>query len=172
MPSNASTKRQARIREQLNLVGLKATPQRLTVLQTMLSHERRHLSAEDLYQRISEQNGRRVGMATIYRVLGQLTEVGILARHIFDAESGRAVYEVQQGAHHDHLICMRCGKVEEFVDEAIAARSRGVAASLGYTLAQQQLALYGHCAACTAAASLGAGRGGASARQRHDQRAS
>ena len=151
MPPNTTTRRQARIRERLNNVGLKATPQRLTVLQTLLTHERRHLSAEDVYQRIAQQNGR-VGMATIYRVLGQLTGVGILARHIFDADSGRAVYEVQQGTHHDHLICVRCGRVDEFVDEAIVSRNRNVAASLGYTLAQHELTLYGHCAACSAAA--------------------
>ena len=84
MPTNTTTtRRQARIRERLNDVGLKATPQRLTVLQTMLTHERRHLSAADVHQRIAQQNGR-VGMATIYRVLGQLTGVGILARHIFE----------------------------------------------------------------------------------------
>lgn len=158
MPANASSRRQARIRERLNDVGLKATPQRLTVLQTMLSHERRHLSAEEVYQRIAEQNGR-VSMATIYRVLGQLTGVGILARHICDAESGKAVYEVQQDSHHDHLICIRCGKVDEFVDEAIAARSRGVAAARGYTLAHQQLSLYGCCAACGASARSSAARG-------------
>ena len=150
MASNIPARRQARIRERLNNVGLKATPQRLTVLQTMLTHERRHLSAEEVYQRITQQNGR-VGMATIYRVLGQLTGVGILSRHIFDAESGKAVYEVQQGVHHDHLICVRCGKVDEFVDEAITARSRSVAGSLGYTLAQHQLTLYGYCAGCGAA---------------------
>jgi Fur family transcriptional regulator, ferric uptake regulator len=151
MPANATARRQERIRQQLNSVGLKATPQRLTVLQTMLTHERRHLSAEDVYQRIAQQKGR-VGMATIYRVLGQLTGAGILARHIFDADSGRAVYEVQQGAHHDHLICIGCGRVDEFVDDAIDARNRDVAASLGYTLAQHELTLYGYCASCSGAA--------------------
>lgn len=150
MPANTTIGRQALIRERLENVGLKATPQRLTVLQAMLTHERRHLSAGDVYQRITQQEGR-VGMATIYRVLGQLTGVGILARHIFDAESGRAVYEVQEGAHHDHFFCVRCGKVDEFVDEVIAARNRKVAASLGYTLAVHELKLYGHCAACNSA---------------------
>jgi Fur family ferric uptake transcriptional regulator len=151
---NAAARGQARIREQLRTAGLKATPQRLKVLQTMLVHERRHLCAEDVYLRISQQNGH-VGMATIYRVLGQLTEAGILARHIFDAESGKSVYEVQQDVHHDHLICVRCGKVDEFIDDDIAARSRSLAASAGYTFAQHQLALYGYCSACSTAARSG-----------------
>ena len=152
MPASSNSVRRSRIREQLGNVGLKATPQRLTVLEAMLSHERRHLSAEDVYKKISEGLGR-VGMATIYRVLGQLTDVGILARHIFDADSGRSVYEVQRDRHHDHLICLQCGLVDEFVDEAIAELSRSRAQSKGFTLAQHQLALYGYCAACQAASS-------------------
>lgn len=141
--------RRARMREQLNSVGLKATPQRLTVLGAMLAHERRHLSADDVYHKIAEER-RPVGMATIYRVLGHLTDVGILVRHVFVSESGKAVYEVQHGRHHEHLICLQCGKVDEFVDETIAKVSRSQAESKGYTLSQHQLALYGHCAECRA----------------------
>lgn len=133
--------------DKLNNAGLKATMPRLKVLQVFHAHERRHLSAEDVFRRISEQNGD-VGLATIYRVLGQLTDVGILERSVFDAESGKAVYELHQGAHHDHLICLDCGRVDEFVDDVIEQRQKAVARSNGYALEQHQLALYGHCAEC------------------------
>jgi Fur family ferric uptake transcriptional regulator len=136
-----------RASEELNNVGLKATGPRLKVLQVFHAHERRHLSAEDLYRRISEEGGD-VGLATIYRVLGQLTDVGILVRSVFDAESGKAVYEIHRGKHHDHLICLECGRVDEFVDDVIEKRQRAVAESNGYALAQHQLALYGYCADC------------------------
>lgn len=147
MATKSTTRRELRAREQLNNVGLKATSQRLQVLQTLQAHERRHLSAEEVHQRISEQSGR-VGMATVYRVLGQLTDVGIVARHIFDPGSGKAVYEVHRGTHHDHIICLQCARVDEFVDDAILERSRGVATAKGYALSQHHLALYGYCAAC------------------------
>jgi Fur family transcriptional regulator, ferric uptake regulator len=133
--------------EELNNVGLKATLPRLKVLQVFHSSPSRHLSAEDVYRRISEQKGE-VGLATIYRVLGQLTDVGILVRSVFDPESGRAVYEIHEGKHHDHLICLECGRVDEFVDDVIEKRQRAVAESNGYALAQHQLALYGYCADC------------------------
>lgn len=138
------------MREQLNNVGLKATPQRLMVLHVLQNHERRHLSAEEVYRGIVAENGR-VGLATVYRVLGQLTSVGILSRHIFNPESGKAVYEVQRDKHHSHLICYQCERVEEFVDDGIGERSRAVAESRGYWLAQHHLALYGYCAECWAA---------------------
>jgi Fur family ferric uptake transcriptional regulator len=134
-----------RVAEQLNTVGLKATLPRLKVLQVFHSHERRHLTAEDVHRRMVEQNSD-VGLATVYRVLAQLTDVGILARSVF--ESGTAVYEVHQGKHHDHLICLECGRVDEFVDEVIEERQKAVAQSSGYALAQHQLALYGYCPAC------------------------
>ena len=151
MPTKLKTTPGRRAGEQLNNVGLKATPQRLKVLTILGSHERRHLSAEEIYQRITEQEGG-VGLATVYRVLGQLTDVGIVDRHIFDADSGKAVYELHQGAHHDHLICVECGRVEEFADDAINERSRGVAEARGFALAQYELALYGYCNACRTAA--------------------
>jgi Fur family ferric uptake transcriptional regulator len=149
MPTNLTTRRALRAREQLNRVGLKATSQRLKVLQILHSHERRHLSAEEIYQRITEESGH-VGLATVYRVLGQLTALGIVARHIFNAESGKAVYEVHQGNPHDHLICLECERVDEFADHTIVERSRGVAEARGYALSQHQLALYGYCAECRA----------------------
>jgi Fur family ferric uptake transcriptional regulator len=100
-----------------------------------------------VHRRITDEQGD-VGLATIYRVLGQLTDVGILERSVFDAESGKAVYELHRGKHHDHLICLECGRVDEFVDDVIEKRQRAVAESKGYVLAQHQLALYGYCADC------------------------
>jgi Fur family ferric uptake transcriptional regulator len=135
------------VSEGLNKVGLKATLPRLKVLEVFSEHERRHLSAEDVYRRIGEKHGV-VGLATVYRVLNQLTDVGLLVRNTFDGESGKAVYEVHQGYHHDHLICLECGRVDEFVDDVIEKRQRAVAESNGYALAQHQLALYGYCAVC------------------------
>jgi Fur family ferric uptake transcriptional regulator len=143
-----------RASEELNNVGLKATMPRLKVLQVFHGHERRHLSAEDVYRRISEEKGD-VGLATIYRVLAQLTDVGILVRSVFDAESGKAVYEIHRGKHHDHLICLECGRVDEFVDDVIEKRQRAIAESNGYALAQHQLALYGYCADCRSAGKRG-----------------
>lgn len=137
-----------RAAEKLNNVGLKATTPRLKVLQIFHAHERRHLSAEDVHRRMVEQQID-VGLATVYRVLGQLTEVGILARSTF--EPGKAVYELQQDKHHDHLICLECGRVDEFTDDVIEERQRSIAESSGYALAQHQLALYGYCPECRAA---------------------
>jgi Fur family ferric uptake transcriptional regulator len=134
-----------RVAEQLSTAGLKATGPRLKVLQVFHSHERRHLTAEDLHRRMVEEDAD-VGLATVYRVLAQLTEVGILSRNVF--ESGVAVYEVHQGKHHDHLICLECGRVDEFVDDVIERRQKAIAQSNGYALAQHQLALYGYCPGC------------------------
>jgi Fur family ferric uptake transcriptional regulator len=134
-----------RVTEQLNKVGLKATMPRLKVLQVFHLHERRHLTAEDVHRRMLELKAD-VGLATVYRVLGQLTDVGILSRHVFEA--GKSVYEIQHGKHPDHLICLECGRVDEFVDDVIEARQRAVAQSSGYALAQHQLALYGYCPDC------------------------
>jgi Fur family transcriptional regulator, ferric uptake regulator len=136
-----------RATEELNNVGLKATAPRLKILQIFHAHERRHLTAEDVYRRVSDESGE-IGLATIYRVLGQLTDVGILTKSVFDADSGKAVYEIHAGKHHDHLICLECGRVDEFVDEVIEKRQKAVAESNGYALAQHQLALYGYCADC------------------------
>jgi Fur family ferric uptake transcriptional regulator len=131
--------------DRLNRVGLKATIPRLKVLQVFHTHERRHLSAEDVHRRMVEQKSD-VGLATVYRVLGQLTDVGILTRNTF--ESGKAVYEVRDGAHHDHLICLECGRVDEFADPVIEERQKAIAQSSGYAVAQHHLALYGYCPDC------------------------
>ncbi len=134
-----------RTAEKLKNVGLKATGPRLKVLQIFHASEQRHLTAEDVHRRMIDARSD-VGLATVYRVLNQLTEVGILSRNVF--ELGSAVYELHQDQHHDHLICLECGRVDEFSDEVIEERQRSIAASSGYALAQHQLALYGYCPKC------------------------
>lgn len=135
------------VTKELQSVGLKATMPRIKVLQVFHSHERRHLSAEDVYRGLAEQGGE-IGVGTVYRVLGQLTDVGILVRSVFGSDLGKAVYELHGGAHHDHLICLGCGRVEEFADDVIENQQRSIAEARGYSLAQHQLALYGYCANC------------------------
>ncbi|HTU63434.1 MAG TPA: ferric iron uptake transcriptional regulator [Polyangiales bacterium] len=136
-----------RAAEKLNNVGLKATTPRLKVLQIFHGGEQRHLTAEDVHRRMVEMR-LDIGLATVYRVLNQLTDVGILSRNVFEA--GKAVYELQLGQHHDHLICLECGRVDEFSDDVIEERQRSIAESSGYALAQHQLALYGYCPKCRA----------------------
>ena len=140
------------VSDKLRNVGLKATGPRLKVLQGFHSHERRHLTAEDVHRHMLEQKVD-VGLATVYRVLGQLTDVGILNRNMF--ESNKAVYELHEGDHHDHIICLECGRVDEFSDDVIEERQRSIAQSNGYALAQHQLALYGYCPVCRSARSKG-----------------
>ena len=131
--------------EHLKNAGLKVTLPRIKVLEVFRAAEARHLSAEDVYQRLSSRQAD-VGLATVYRVLTQLEEAGMLARHNFNA--GKAVYELNEGKHHDHLICLDCGRTDEFTDPTIEKRQRAVAESLGYVLRDHHMALYGYCPAC------------------------
>ncbi|HEX5659231.1 MAG TPA: ferric iron uptake transcriptional regulator [Polyangiales bacterium] len=141
----ASSPVEMRPADKLSHVGLKVTTPRLKVLHIFQTHERHHLTAEDVHRGMLDQKSD-IGLATVYRVLGQLTDVGILSRNVF--ESGKAVYELQRGEHHDHLICLECGRVDEFSDDVIEERQRSIAEASGYALAQHQLALYGYCPAC------------------------
>lgn len=100
----------------LKSVGLKATLHRMQVLEIIRNSEHRHLSAEEVYRPICEQ-GSDVGLATVHRVLSQLEGVGLLSRNVFDG--GKAVFEINESRHHDHLICLTCGRVDEFSKEAI-----------------------------------------------------
>ena len=122
--------------------GLKATLPRLKILEIFQNSSVRHLSAEDVYKLLLTEN-LDVGLATVYRVLTQFEQAGLLSRHHF--ESGKAVFELNQGSHHDHLVCLDCGHVEEFVDEAIEKRQRDIAKNLGFKLQEHSLAMYGHC---------------------------
>ena len=122
--------------------GLKATLPRLKILEIFQNSSVRHLSAEDVYKLLLAEN-LDVGLATVYRVLTQFEQAGLLSRNHF--ESGKAVFELNQGSHHDHLVCLDCGRVEEFFDEEIEKRQHKIAAERGFKLAEHALALYGSC---------------------------
>ena len=126
----------------LKASGLKATLPRLKILEIFQNSEVRHLSAEDVYKVLLGDN-MDVGLATVYRVLTQFEQAGLLHRNHF--ESGKAVFELNAGSHHDHLVCMDCGRVEEFYDGEIEQRQHNIAKERGFTLAEHSLALYGHC---------------------------
>ncbi len=128
--------------DELKNAGLKATLPRLKVLSLFENSKERHLSAEDVYK-ILLTTGEDVGLATVYRVLTQFEQAGLLVRHHF--ESGKAVFELNQGGHHDHIVCMQCGRVEEFFDEAIELRQKQVAAERGFTIHDHSLHIYADC---------------------------
>lgn len=133
----------------LKNLGLKATGPRLKILEIFQERakagEDRHLSAEEVYKELVNV-GEDVGLATVYRVLAQYASAGILTRRNF--EHGTAVFELDDGHHHDHLICVMCGKVVEFVDEEVEKRQAEVAAKHGYELVDHSMALYGVCPEC------------------------
>jgi Fur family ferric uptake transcriptional regulator len=133
--------------EELKSSGLKATLPRIKILQVFQQSERRHLTAEDVYKALLG-DGSDIGLATVYRVLMQFEQAGLLTRSNF--ESGKAVFELNEGQHHDHLVCLTCGRVEEFFDAEIEARQRAVAVARGFELQEHSLALYANCtkAAC------------------------
>lgn len=128
--------------DQLKTMGLKVTGPRLKILNLFEQTERRHLTAEDVYRLLIAENID-VGLATVYRVLTQFEHAGILVRHHFDND--KAVYELNRGAHHDHLLCLQCGKVEEFYDPEIERRQHAIAAERGFKLAEHSLHLYVEC---------------------------
>lgn len=127
----------------LKKAGLKVTLPRLKILEILQERENHHVSAEDLYKRLLDM-GEEVGLATVYRVLNQFDDVGIVTRHNF--ESGKSVFELTQQNRHDHLICLDCGKVIEFSDDSIDARQQEIADRHGIRLTNHSLYLYGHCA--------------------------
>jgi Fur family transcriptional regulator, ferric uptake regulator len=131
--------------ENLRHVGLKATQPRLRVLEIIRTSSQRHLSADEVYKRLLDEK-LEVGLATVYRVLGQLEQAGILSRTTFD--SGKAVYELDEGTHHDHMVCVACGRVDEFHDAQIEERQHAVAVARGFSLQEHRLALYGLCSRC------------------------
>lgn len=122
--------------------GLKATIPRLKILELFERSDVRHLSAEDVY-RILMNDNMDVGLATVYRVLTQFEQAGLLERHYF--ESGKAVFEINHGMHHDHLVCVNCGRVEEFYDPEIEARQNQIAAERGFIIHDHALYLYVNC---------------------------
>jgi len=126
----------------LKSIGLKATYPRLKILDLFQSSEQRHLTAEDVYRALMNE-GMDIGLATVYRVLTQFEQAGLLERHYF--ESGKAVFELNEGGHHDHLVCMQCGKVEEFFDAEIERRQNQIAAERGFAIREHALYIYADC---------------------------
>ncbi len=130
---------------ELKEMGLKATGPRLRILNLFETCEERHLTAEDVYRLLlAEQID--IGLATVYRVLTQFEQAGILTRHHF--ESGKAVFELSQGGHHDHLVCVKCGDVEEFYDAELEKLQDAIAAKHGFQIQEHELYLYGVCKSC------------------------
>lgn len=122
--------------------GLKATLPRIKILEVFQRAQQRHMTAEDVYKALLDENAD-IGLATVYRVLTQFEQAGLLSRNHF--ESGKAVFELNEGHHHDHLVCLTCGRVEEFFDPEIEQRQHAVAAERGFELQEHSLALYASC---------------------------
>lgn len=129
----------------LKKAGLKATLPRIKILQILEENPLRHMSAEDVYKVLLGTN-EDVGLATVYRVLTQFETAGLVSRHHF--EGGQSVFEINQGEHHDHILCIGCGKVDEFVDEVIEQRQRAIAKKSGYVMTDHSLYIYGMCGEC------------------------
>ena len=128
--------------EELKSSGLKATLPRIKILEIFQRAPRRHMTAEDVYKALIGE-GSDIGLATVYRVLMQFEQAGLLTRSNF--ESGKAVFELNEGRHHDHLVCLTCGRVEEFFDDEIERRQRAIAAARGFELQDHSLSLYARC---------------------------
>lgn len=131
--------------QQLKEVGLKVTLPRIKILNILENSVERHLSAEDVYKALLEAEDE-VGLATVYRVLTQFEQAGMVVRHHF--EGGHSVFELDKGEHHDHLVCLKCGKVVEFTDDVIEQRQHDIAENAGFTLQDHSLYLYGVCTQC------------------------
>lgn len=128
--------------QELKKAGLKVTLPRLKILEILKEPKNQHISAEDVYKILLEQ-GEDIGLATVYRVLNQFDDAGILDRHHF--EGGKSVFEISDKNHHDHLVCLDCGKVIEFEDDVIETRQSEIAQSHGIKLTNHSLYLYGRC---------------------------
>lgn len=128
--------------EELKSSGLKATLPRIKILEVFQQAAQRHMTAEDVYKALLAE-GSDIGLATVYRVLMQFEQAGLLTRSNF--ESGKAVFELNEGQHHDHLVCLDCGRVEEFFDPEIERRQHAIAAARGFELQDHSLALYARC---------------------------
>lgn len=132
--------------QDLKNAGLKVTLPRVKILQILEKQvDEHHLTAEKVYKILLSEN-EDIGLATVYRVLTQFEAAGLVTRLHF--EGGNSVFELAKGDHHDHILCMKCGKVDEFTDELIEARQREIAEKLGYELTDHSLYLYGYCSEC------------------------
>ncbi len=128
--------------DELKSSGLKATLPRIKILEVFQNTTQRHMTAEDVFKVLLAE-GSDVGLATVYRVLMQFEQAGILSRNHFEA--GKAVFELNEGKHHDHLVCLDCGRVEEFFDAEIEKRQKSIASARGFELQDHALSLYGYC---------------------------
>ncbi|MBL8313734.1 MAG: ferric iron uptake transcriptional regulator [Rubrivivax sp.] len=128
--------------DEIKSSGLKATLPRIKILEIFQRAQRRHMTAEDVYKALLGEDAD-IGLATVYRVLMQFEQAGLLRRSNF--ESGKAVFELNEGRHHDHLVCLDCGRVEEFYDAEIEQRQRTVTTTLGFALQEHSLSLYARC---------------------------
>jgi Fur family transcriptional regulator, ferric uptake regulator len=128
--------------EELKRAGLKITLPRIKILTILQNPNNQHISAEDVYKILLEHN-EEIGLATVYRVLNQFDDAGIVSRHHF--EGGKSVFELSQKKHHDHLVCLKCGKVVEFEDDIIETRQEDIAKKHKITLTNHSLYLYGEC---------------------------
>lgn len=133
--------------QDLKEAGLRVTVPRMRILETLENSEQRHMSAEDVYRALIEA-GEEVGLATVYRVLTQFESAGLVIRHNF--EGGQSVFEIDEGEHHDHMLCVQCGRVDEFVDDVIEQRQLRIAESRGYQMTDHALYIYGICPDCQA----------------------
>ncbi len=125
--------------------GLKITLPRIKILEILEKNEVRHMSAEDMYKALLN-SGEDIGLATVYRVLTQFEDAGLVTRHHF--EGGHSMFELNEGTHHDHILCVKCGKVDEFVDEVIETRQLHIAEKAGYEMTNHSLYIYGVCSDC------------------------
>ncbi|MEA2093002.1 MAG: ferric iron uptake transcriptional regulator [Pseudomonadota bacterium] len=130
---------------ELRKAGLKVTLPRVKILDILEKSRSRHHSAEDVYKALLG-TGEDIGLATVYRVLTQFEAAGLVKRHHF--EGGHSVFELNQGTHHDHILCVKCGRVDEFVDEVIEQRQKTIARELGYDMTDHCLYMYGVCPDC------------------------
>lgn len=131
--------------QDLRKAGLKVTLPRVKVLEILEKTDQRHMSAEDVYKSLLEM-GEEIGLATVYRVLTQFEDAGLVSRLSIDG--GHAVFELKDGSHHDHLLCVKCNRIEEFVDEVIEQRQRAIALEKGFDMTDHSLYIYGICRHC------------------------
>ena len=131
--------------ENLKQAGLKVTVPRMKILSILAETQQRHMSAEDIYKLLMEQ-GHDVGLATVYRVLTQFESAGLVIRHHF--EGGHSIFELNEGEHHDHIVCSKCGLVEEFMDEVIEQRQAQIAQQKKFRMTDHSLYIFGVCEKC------------------------
>ena len=131
--------------QDLRKAGLKVTLPRMKILEILASSAQRHMSAEDMYKALLD-SGEEIGLATVYRVLTQFEDAGLVTRHHF--EGGHSMFELNEGDHHDHILCVKCGRVDEFVDETIEKRQEQIALEAGYEMTDHSLYIYGICPKC------------------------